>query len=296
MRIFGRRQNPRRLSVEPSAGSLTSTWFDEAALRGLNARYSTFEMPPIGYATVRDFADSLDYLNPLATAQGDLKDAQRPWMLKAILGSAPSGSRVLEIGAGQPYVADILSRLGYEVWLVDPYDGSGNGPIEFEQFRAACPDIRFVRAEFSDELDIPAGDFDCVYSISVLEHIDEQGLDAVARGMRRALAPTGHSIHAVDHVLRGNGDLEHLQRLRYLTNRVGIAGSELDNTLSSLSADTETYFLSAESHNRWRGSTPYDEFPMRVCVSVHLASTATDVGLVAPNGAFEQSVRLPEGR
>jgi hypothetical protein len=81
-----------------------------------------------------------------------------------------------------------------------------------------------------------------------------------------------------------------------LTNRVGIAGSELDNTLSSLSADTETYFLSAESHNRWRGSTPYDEFPMRVCVSVHLASTATDVGLVAPNGAFEQSVRLPEGR
>ena len=40
--------------------------------------------------------------------------------------------------------------------------------------------------------------------------------------------------------------------------------------LASLADDPETYFLSAESHDRWRGGVPYDEFPMRRCVSIQL--------------------------
>ena len=129
---------------------------------------------------------------------------QRPWALKAILAAVPRGGKLLEIGAGQPFVADLLARLGYDVWLVDPYDGSGNGPVEYETFRAACPQVRFVRANFDDQLlEIPASSFDCVYSISVLEHIDLPGLDGVIEGMRRCLLPSGRSIHAVDHVHRG---------------------------------------------------------------------------------------------
>ena len=37
--------------------------------------------------------------------------------------------------------------------------------------------------------------------------------------------------------------------------------------------ENEAYFLSAESHNRWRGAVPYDEFPMRRCVSIQLCVT-----------------------
>jgi hypothetical protein len=37
-----------------------------------------------------------------------------------------------------------------------------------------------------------------------------------------------------------------------------------------LDSDPDAYFLSAESHNRWRGSLPYDHFPMRRCVSIHV--------------------------
>ena len=96
--------------------------------------------------------DSFEHVKPLARAQGDLKDVQRPWTLKAILGSVPRGGRLLEIGAGHPYVAELLARLGYEVWIVDPYDGSGNGPVEYETFRAACPQLHFVRAASATSL------------------------------------------------------------------------------------------------------------------------------------------------
>jgi hypothetical protein len=44
-----------------------------------------------------------------------------------------------------------------------------------------------------------------------------------------------------------------------------------------MTADTETYYLSAESHNRWRGNVPYREFPMRVCVSIQFISAAGQI-------------------
>lgn len=242
-------------------------------------RYASYRAPRIGYATVADFVDSFEHLQPLATAQGDLKDVQRPWTLKTVLGSVPPGGRVLEIGGGQPFVADLLSRLGYEVWLVDPYDGSGNGPVEFEMFRTACPRVRFVRDLFSDQLvEVPASSFDCVYSISVLEHIEPAALDGVVSGIHRCLGPAGRSIHAVDHVHRGNGADDHLTQLHALTESFGVERAKLDAVLAELTTDTETYFLSAESHNRWRGNVPYDEFPMRVCVSIHYATGADDIG------------------
>ena len=236
-------------------------------------RYAAYPTEPLGYATVEDFVDSYEHLRPLATAQGDLKDAQRPWAVKAVLSNVPRGGRVLEIGAGQPFVADVLARCGYDVWVVDPYDGSGNGPVEFERFRSESPAVTFVRDEFSDRLEaIAPSTFDCVYSISVLEHIDENGLDGVVAGMRRAMKPTGMSIHAVDHVLRGKGSADHLARLEYLTVRHGWQPDFLESALTRASADPETYYLSAESHNRWRGDVPYHDFPMRICISVQLLS------------------------
>lgn len=258
--------------------TLTADWFTDADIERIVARYATYSTDDLGYETVEDFVDSFEHLQPLATAQGDLKDVQRPWTVKAILSRVPRPGRILEIGAGQPFVADFLSRCGYDVWVVDPYDGSGNGPVEFEQFRAASPDVTFIRDQFSDALDaIEPQSFDCVYSISVLEHLGIAGLDAVAAGMRKALRPAGLSIHAVDHVLQGNGSAEHLAQLEYLVARHGWTRADLDEALRRASRDIETYFLSAESHNRWRGGVPYREFPMRKCISVHIVSPASTV-------------------
>jgi len=257
----------------------TEDLLDDATLRSAADRYRAHELEPLSYGTVRDYCDSFDHLRPLATLNGDLKDLQRPWMLKAVLGAARGRrGRLLEIGAGEPFVADLLQRLGHEVWIVDPYDGSGNGPREFRQFRSDYRGLRFVRDLFSDKTaGLKPGCFDCIYSISVLEHIPDVGLRGVMAGMKRFLQPDGFSIHAVDHVHRGRGAAEHLANLRLMVSGLGHSQENLDRTLAEMSADVDTYYLSAESHNRWRGGVPYDEFPMRVCVSIQTCSAARTV-------------------
>ena len=252
---------------------------EDGNLQATVERYRSFQTIPISHATVRDYCDSFDHLHELATKNGDLKDCQRPWILKAILGSTPRPGRVLEIGAGEPLVAAVLSKLGYEVWIVDPYDGSGNGPMQYEQFRKRYPDLKFVRSQFQDHFDrdLPEQGFDCIYSISVLEHVPPEGLVRVFAGLKKFLNPSGITIHAVDHVHRGNGAAEHLANLRFMADGFGFEGEELDRALAVMNEDIDTYYLSAESHNRWRSGVAYHEFPMRACVSVQLVANASGI-------------------
>lgn len=239
---------------------------------------STFHVDALSYGTARDYCHSFDNLPGLATANGDLKDCQRPWVVKAIQATIPPPARLLEIGAGEPLVAEHLRKLGYQVCIVDPYDGSGNGPQQYEEFRSLYPHLRFVRAQFDDQLaDLRGEAYDCIYSVSVLEHIPSDLLRGVFAGTRRFLKPAGYSIHAVDHVHRGNGSREHLENLRIMARGFGFQQSELDEVLARMDEDVETYYLSTESHNRWRGAVPYDEFPMRVCVSIQFAVPASVV-------------------
>jgi SAM-dependent methyltransferase len=258
--------------------TLTSEWVDASALERLAGRYAEHNLADISYATVRDYVDSFENIKPLAEAQGDLKDVQRPWTLKAILARVPRGASVAEIGGGTPYVADLLARLGYEVWLVDPYDGSANGPTDYALYRRRCPGVRFVRSSFDDRL-VAFGErsLGAIFSISVLEHLDEAALQRIFRGTQLFLAPDGVAIHAIDHVHRGRGDRDHLARLRGIVDGLGLSTSKLEEQLARLTDDTETYYLSAESHNRWRGRQPYNEFPMRVCVGIQTVSTAGDL-------------------
>ena len=239
----------------------------EERLWEIERRYrGSFEVAPLSYGTVRDLADSRDHFAGLARASEDMKDLQRCWMAKAVLGATAPGGRLVEIGAGEPLVADLLSRLGYEVTIVDPYDGSGNGPVEFERFRHAYPDVRFVREQFPPSQAL--GEVDCVYSISVLEHIPLESIGETIDAAHAALAPGGSSIHAVDHVLAGWGAETHLERLEEIVQRSGLQVTELETLLERLREDPEAYFVSAEAHERWRGAVPYDEYPMRRIASI----------------------------
>ena len=200
---------------------------------------------------------------------GDLKDAQRPWVFKAIVATVPAGAQLLEIGAGEPLVAARLLRLGYGVTVIDPYDGRDGGPTGLESLRRAHPQIRIIRGVFPD--DLPAGErFDCVYSISVLEHLQAEAIAATCAGVTRHTRTGGFSVHAIDHVLLGAGEADHRERLGAIAWAFGIGEAELDEVLDRLAVDPETYFLSAEGHDRWRAGAPYDEFPMRRCVSIQL--------------------------
>ena len=104
---------------------------------------------------------------------------------------------------------------------------------------------------FPDVVDAPLEEsFDCIYSISVLEHLGLEEIDDVSAGMFRFTRIGGHLIHAIDHVHKGQGAAVHLTKLRRIAENLGVPASELDGVLATLDDDPETYFLSAESHNR----------------------------------------------
>ncbi len=129
--------------------------------------------------------------------------------------------------------------------------------------------MSFVREQFPPAAGVGA-DFGAVYSISVLEHVPMEAIDAVMAGAREILGERGCQIHAVDHVLAGWGADEHLAKLRRIAAGMGVSDAELDAAIAALRDDPETYFVSAEAHNRWRGALPYDEYAMRRIVSVNL--------------------------
>ena len=87
---------------------------------------------------------------------------------------------------------------------------------------------------------------------------------------RELVAPNGCCIHAVDHVVRGWGAAEHRERLARIASASEIGPELLERTLVAMEEDPDTYFVSAEAHDRWRGALAYDEYPMRRIASVNV--------------------------
>jgi SAM-dependent methyltransferase len=228
----------------------------------------------ISYATVRDYCESLDELPQITPVDGDLKNVQRPWAVKAILANVPPPARLLEIGGGEPIVSGFLSELGYDVTLVDPYEGFGNGPTDYERYVTQFPHVKIVRKYFRTGLPgFHAKSFDAIFSISVLEHLPPDSLAACSDAIAECLSPGGASIHCFDFILQGNGDdhdLAHARRI--LAEQLRITGApdglSFEELLDRMRNDVETFFLSPQGHHRWRGGLAYSDFPFRKVVSL----------------------------
>ena len=248
---------------------LTDAPSDEALARARDRYAGRGAGPRLGFGTVADLADSREHLGWLAGTSFDMKSLQRCWALKEILATVEPPGPLLEIGAGEPFVASALARLGYQVTIVDPYDGSGTGPVELDEFRRRFPELRFVRDHYpsAEAADQQAA----VYSISVLEHVP---LELAGEAASAARAQGARNIHAIDHVLRGWGDAEHQRRLEEMCSALGLERRELADALALAEQDPETYLVSAESHEIWRGAQPYADYPMRRICSVQLSCAA----------------------
>ena len=226
------------------------------------------------YATVRDYCESLDELPQITALDGDLKNVQRPWAAKALLANVPPPARLLEIGGGEPLVSGFLSELGYDVTLVDPYDGFGNGPTDYQRYVEQFPHVKIVREYFRPGLPaLAAHSFDAIFSISVLEHLPSDSLPACFDAIAEFLSPTGVSVHCFDFILQGQGDAHNLVQAqetfagqKRATNASGdVSFAEL---LERLRADVETFFLSPQGHHHWRRGQAYPAFPFRKVVSL----------------------------
>jgi len=233
----------------------------------------------LNYATVQDYCGLYDRFQTLATHQNDLKDVQRPWAVAALGDVMPSPARVQEVGGGEPLAASVMASLGYTVTLCDPFDGSGHGPTHYEACRKQYPAVAFRRMRYTpdvarQDLDQP---FDAICSISVLEHVKGPDLDELFEAIQIGLRQGGASIHCMDVVVDCHGENYHLDQLaRILRHQVGLAGSSISESeaLSHVNAmcvrcleDLETFFLSPQGHNLWRGATPYVDFPFRKVIS-----------------------------
>lgn len=261
---------------------------DPATAAAIVARYSKSDrLPEASYATVRDYCESVDELPHLAPLDGDLKNVQRPWAVKAILGAVPPPARLLEIGGGEPIVSGFLAELGYDVTLVDPYDGAGNGPTDYERYVAAFPRVKIVREYFRPGITaFPPGSFDAIFSVSVLEHVPPDLLMGSFNAIAQFLSPNGASIHCFDFILQGVGeahDLANAQRILGEQQRLAgqPEGEPFPALLERLCCDVETFFLSPQGHHHWRGGRPYAEFPFRKVVSLQSIAFRNPTGVGA---------------
>ena len=239
------------------------------------ARFSTpKQTSETSYATVRDYCESVDHLPQITGLDGDLKNVQRPWAVKTLLRAVPPPARLLEIGGGEPIVSGFLTELGYDVTLIDPYDGFGNGPTDYEKYVECFPKVKIVRAYFEPHVpDLAPASFGAVFSVSVLEHLPEEAAQKCFQAIEEFLAPSGTSIHCFDFVLQGIAqeyDLTNAQNIlnhqARLENRAAETG--FDDLLERLKGDVETFFLPPQGHHHWRRGLPYEQFPFRKVVSI----------------------------
>jgi len=232
------------------------------------------ETARVSYGTVRDYCESLDYLPQITGVDGDLKNTQRPWAVKAVLTQVPPPARVLEFGGGEPIVSGLLAELGYDVTLADPYDGFGKGPTDYELFREQFPHVKIVREYFRPGLPaIAPQSLDTILSVSVLEHLEHEPLVACFDAIKEFLKPGGASIHCFDFILEGTGDAHAFdQAQQILAEQARISGEPEKEPFAELvermRGDLETFFLSPQGHHQWRGGRPYAEFPFRKVVSL----------------------------
>jgi hypothetical protein len=209
----------------------------------------------------------------LSFSNGDLKDIQRPWVLDQIKSLVSIGSHCVEIGGGDPHVAHLLTQIGYKVTVIDPYDGRHGGPSNIKEYINNYPDIDFIQGEFpSATRSFAHGIAQCVYSISVLEHIPGNVAKNFSQEIKRLTSGKGVTIHSIDHVLLGHGSEFHRDNLAQWCESFGITADTLSRKLTEIDADPDCYFLSAESHEKWRGLLSYEKFPMRRVVSINIKS------------------------
>lgn len=133
----------------------------------------------------------------------DLKTVEDAYILSQ-LGQA-RGLCLLEAGGGNSRVLRRLAR-DNECWLVDKFAGLGRGPTRPPHL----PGVRIVQNYISKfDPALPDNYFDAVFSISVVEHVPLEEMEAFFTDCARLLKPGGRLLHAIDTYVYNPDDRDH---------------------------------------------------------------------------------------
>ena len=105
----------------------------------------------------------------------------------------------MEIGGGTSIILDVLQHY-YECYNIDKLEGCGNGPLKSsETFKYKL--IRDYMGNFNESL--PDNYFDCVFSISVMEHLpaEPKVTTNVYADINRVLKHGASSFHTIDVII-----------------------------------------------------------------------------------------------
>ncbi|MFQ5964307.1 MAG: methyltransferase domain-containing protein [Candidatus Scalinduaceae bacterium] len=185
-----------------------------------------------------------------------LKDYQDHLVYNFILNNIPKGSKLLDIGGGWSRIINKFSK-DYECWNIDKLKGKGNGPVKLK-----ITGYRLVKdyiGNFNKEL--PNEYFDFVFSISVLEHINDKATFLnICQDIDRVLKPKGYSLHCFDIVISENTIWAN-KLLDFMYQYFPVINPLVP--LTKLKDDPDLYVMSEKVYNQyWKPITkqPYKKY------------------------------------
>lgn len=143
-----------------------------------------------------------------------LKGIQDAFILDAL--SGVKGKRILEIGGGKSRVLTVLAP-DNECWNAEPFEGRGAGPKRVDKIKG----VKRVSAYLGERsAELPANYFDCVFSVSVVEHVELEELEAFFEDCARVMKTGARMLHAIDlYVFNASSTAPHREATRQTLKR-----------------------------------------------------------------------------
>ena len=121
-----------------------------------------------------------------------LKTIQDLWVYSQICNE--SGKKIAEIGCGESRILPTMAQ-NNECFNIEKFEGADNGPSR----EIVIPSVENIKAFVGDFSSlIPDNTFDVLFSVSVVEHIEDKNFDSFFEDCIRILRPGGYMIHAID--------------------------------------------------------------------------------------------------
>lgn len=171
-----------------------------------------------------------------------LKAIQDAWAYSVLKGSA--GLRIGEVGGGVPRVLTKLAKHNTCI-NIDKLEGVGQGPTEPTHLQGITT-IDAYMGDFDPRLE--DNSFDVLFSLSVLEHVEDDDFNRCFADMARILKPGGIMLHAIDVYLDLDRNERERHRFELYLNAAEAAGTNL-RWLEPPAINESALFKASYAHN-----------------------------------------------